>query len=463
MASAPYWFPYPAINDPARPVWHFGAPAGWLNDPHGVIWHDGFYHVFYQHNPGSDERGDFHWGHARSRDLVHWEHLPLALRPQHEHGEKHCYSGCLALTADGEPRILYTSVPHDSTRAATQVLAHPVDRDWFVWKQHPATPFLDLARHDGPAFDGDWRDPYVFRAAGRTFLVIGAREGDESVIALYENPDGQLEQWRYRGTLLRAPESHTHFFECPSLVPFGERWLLLYSPCREVEWRVGALDFATGTFTTHSHGRIDDSDSFYATQTLAAPDGRRILFGWAQRFPVKRGWAGCLGVPRHLSLTDAGELRQSPVHEIEQLRGAVTEFPAQPLPSSPVELALPGDPCADAEFILQREPGAHVALSIAGVRVHFDDDGVRFNERPLVALAAPERLHVRCLLDRSLVELFVNDHAAYTRVVPHTSSASLHLSALAGSARLVRACAWPLRAAPAVSLRPVAQAAVLSA
>src|SRR5262245_53021994 len=66
-------------SDPTRPRYHFCAPAGWMNDPNGTIFHNGYYHVFYQWNPGGDRWGDIHWGHARSRDLVTWEHLSAAL------------------------------------------------------------------------------------------------------------------------------------------------------------------------------------------------------------------------------------------------------------------------------------------------------------------------------------------------------------------------------------------------
>ena len=76
-----------AQADALRPAYHFLPPAYWMNDPNGTIYHDGWYHLFYQHNPYGDEWGYFHWGHARSRDLVHWEHLPIALSPSYEAGE----------------------------------------------------------------------------------------------------------------------------------------------------------------------------------------------------------------------------------------------------------------------------------------------------------------------------------------------------------------------------------------
>lgn len=99
-----------AAADPARPVYHFRPQAQWMNDPNGVIYHAGWYQLFYQLNPFGDDWGNIHWGHSRSRDLVTWEHLPIALWPSHELNEEHCFSGCAAVNGQGQPMLVYTSV-----------------------------------------------------------------------------------------------------------------------------------------------------------------------------------------------------------------------------------------------------------------------------------------------------------------------------------------------------------------
>ena len=70
-----------AEADPERPVYHFRPPANWTNDPNGTIYYGGWHHLFYQLNPFAARIGSQHWGHARSRDLVNWEHLPIAIGP----------------------------------------------------------------------------------------------------------------------------------------------------------------------------------------------------------------------------------------------------------------------------------------------------------------------------------------------------------------------------------------------
>ena len=72
------------ISREERPVFHMSSPTGWINDPNGLCWFQGYYHLFYQHNPHGQEWSNMYWGHAASPDLIHWTHLPLVLAPQEE-------------------------------------------------------------------------------------------------------------------------------------------------------------------------------------------------------------------------------------------------------------------------------------------------------------------------------------------------------------------------------------------
>ena len=82
------------------PRYHLAARAGWINDPNGLVWFDGWYHAFYQHHPYSTKWGPMHWGHARSKDLVHWEHLPVALAPEGPEDKDGCFSGSAVVDGD---------------------------------------------------------------------------------------------------------------------------------------------------------------------------------------------------------------------------------------------------------------------------------------------------------------------------------------------------------------------------
>ncbi|MBC8374191.1 MAG: hypothetical protein H8E53_11390, partial [Planctomycetes bacterium] len=96
-----------AAKDPTRPVYHFLPPAQWMNDICGAIYHKGMYHTFYQLNPYGDGWGVYGsaWGHARSKGLVTWEHLPIALLPMTGRGERRRNSGSLTRRGHGTPMI----------------------------------------------------------------------------------------------------------------------------------------------------------------------------------------------------------------------------------------------------------------------------------------------------------------------------------------------------------------------
>jgi beta-fructofuranosidase len=144
-----------ARSDPTRPVYHFRPPAQWMNDPNGTIFHNGFYHLFYQHNPYGDTWGNMHWGHARSRDLVRWEHLPIALWPSKELGEDHCFSGCASLNGDGVPMLFYTSV---SGQRPNEQWAAVGDQDLLQWSKSRDNPVLDVGGSGAPVFGKAWRE-----------------------------------------------------------------------------------------------------------------------------------------------------------------------------------------------------------------------------------------------------------------------------------------------------------------
>ena len=101
-----------AAADPERPTYHFHPPANWNNDPNGTSFYRGWHRLFYQLNPFAPTGGNQHWGHARSRDLINWEHLPIAIGPSSDRGERAIFSGGAIVAADGRPRIIYTSIGH---------------------------------------------------------------------------------------------------------------------------------------------------------------------------------------------------------------------------------------------------------------------------------------------------------------------------------------------------------------
>ncbi|MCB0125842.1 MAG: glycoside hydrolase family 32 protein, partial [Caldilineaceae bacterium] len=315
-----------AAADPTRPVYHFHPPANWMNDPNGTIYHNGYYHLFYQHNPYGDTWGHMHWGHARSTDLVQWEQLPIALWPSLDAGEEHVFSGCAAVNGAGEPMLIYTSVKTGDrdSRAANEQWAAVGDADWINWQKHPENPILALETHGGPPFEKDWRDPFIFTEAGRTFLVLGGEYDNVAAVALYEATDDSLAHWRYCKLLYQESRTTTRFMECPNFFKVGEKWVLLTSPYQPVEYVVGDFDVETLTFIPEHEGTLDpgadDVPNFYASNILYDPNGRCILLGWIRGFPSGKGWNGCLALPRVLAIAPDGRPEQLPLPQLQQLR-----------------------------------------------------------------------------------------------------------------------------------------------
>jgi sucrose-6-phosphate hydrolase SacC (GH32 family) len=445
-----------AATDPARPVFHFRPPAQWMNDPNGVIYHNGWYQLFYQLNPYSDEWGQIHWGHARSRDLVQWEHLPIALWPSHELGEEHCFSGCATINGQGEPMLFYTSVfARKEERPPNQQWAALGDPDWITWRKHPANPILSLTDHDGPPFEGEWRDPFIFTEKGRTFLVVAGAYDDIAGVALYEATDQTLAHWRYRGLLYQAPRDKVGFLECPNFVCLGEKWILLTSPYRPVEYVTGTFDVESYSFTPEVEGVLDagatDVPNYYATNILFDEQGRCILLGWVRGFPPGRGWNGCLALPRILTLGADGHPRQHPIAELQQLRGqhvSVTEVELSTQPYLSEEIG--GNTLElQARIALEKSTVVRIDLLQSADREHSLSilcDGrtltVAGTEAPMTVDDGVLDLHL--FMDRSVLEVFAQDgRVAVTRVVePLAGGVQIAVSATVGSARLESLDLW---------------------
>ena len=151
---------YPLYQEPFRSQFHFTPERNWMNDPNGMVYHDGEYHLFYQYNPFGDKWGHMSWGHAVSRDLVHWKHLPVALA---EEGNLRIYSGSAVVDFDNSSSFgtnslvaIYTGHRESSTseRVEDQRLAYSNDRGR-TWTHYPGNPVLDVGLPD-------FRDPKVF-------------------------------------------------------------------------------------------------------------------------------------------------------------------------------------------------------------------------------------------------------------------------------------------------------------
>lgn len=443
-----------AASDPIRPIYHFLPPAHWMNDPNGPLYHNGYYHLFYQHSPFTDTWETMYWGHARSRDLVHWEHLPVALWPSVERGELHCFSGCAARDGAGGIRLIYTSIGKEGSQ---QWMAVPEDDELICWRKYPANPVLTPASH-GDVRITDWRDPFVCEAAGKAIMVVGGnvnfRQGSGGVVNLYHSCNSALTRWKYKGILFRHRESDITNIECPLFFPLQNKWMLVISPQgfdRTVRYLIGDFDVDENRFTPQREGRLDRSTHFFAPNCLQEASGRRVVWGWIKDFPPGRGWSGCLTVPRVLGLRDDGSLSQKPAPELMLLRrdhfsiqnisvtNSVRELEVRQN-SLEILLELQRGDSKECGLLLRRSSDGERALRIRIFRDRVEVDGVR---APLPE--GPTTLHFHIFLDRSVVEIFTDSDECITRVIEgECSDDGVALYAIGGTATIVNADFWRL-------------------
>ena len=374
-----------AQADTTRPAFHYRAPALWMNDPNGPIYLDGWYHLFYQFNPYGDRWGNMHWGHARSRDLVDWEDLPVALWPSKAQGEDHVYSGsCFLPPGSKTPIAFYTSI--SGKRAPEQWAAVPEDRDLIRWRKVAENPAVTSNLQE-------WRDPFLFQHDGANWMLSGGGQNGRGVVTLHRAKDKSLLHWEDRGVLFRYPDTTVANIECPNFAKVGDRWVLLVSVHGKVEYFVGDLDEKM-SFQSRDRGVLNQGS--YASQLLFAPRGKVINLAWVPT-DNHSGWNGFQSLPSVLSMTKAGELVRAPIPELRKLRNSTVDLGKMDVQG---EVNLSSRVSGELLEIV-----ADVDLGDAkefGFRLRRSADGSRSVK---VAYASGGKIHL--FLDRGVVDDFV--------------------------------------------------------
>jgi beta-fructofuranosidase len=449
------------MDNRLRPRYHFTPPANWMNDPNGLIHWKGTYHLFYQHNPHAPCWGSMHWGHASSTDLVNWTHQPVALAPDPDGPDRDgCFSGVAVPTGD-RVTFIYTGVRGDDQLPC---LALCEDDDLRTWTKHPGNPVIAAPPDDLKTTI--FRDHSVWRDDGWWYQVIGS--GIENVggaALLYRSAD--LEHWEHLGPLLVedrariAPEWVTMGWECPDFFTLDDRHVLTFSLWNGDPIAVGYYSgrFADHRFVPDRHGLVDGGQSFYAPQSFNDESGRRVMFGWLREecsgdLQMKHGWSGAMSLPRVLGVDERGDLTQRPAPEVENLRGRHLHLDLQPCDWFR-HVELQGVDATTLEIDSVWEWGAQgmvafnlcasgseaertvVALSVEDGDLVLDtressvDPGSAGGmHRMKLDLEAEAPIRLRVFVDRSVVEVFLNDRYCLTgRVYPtDTDGGQLHIS-----------------------------------
>lgn len=452
-----------AARDPMRPRFHFRPPALWMNDPNGPIWHGGWYHMLYQHNPFGDRWSDMHWGHARSRDLVTWEHQPVALLPTEERGEEGVWSGCTAVDDQGRVKILYTSIRRGQPARdyAEQWVAVAENDDLVTWDRGGRNP-VHTPSNNGSEHIREWRDPFVFDHGGHggaRWMVLGgnveiAPGRPRGCVALYRALDGSLERWQYRGPLFVHPDADVENIEMPVFFPLGHGFALIISPPHLREWFVGDFDGQTGQFTPRERGVLNWGAPFYAPAGLRDARGRWVMWGWVRGWPEGRGWSRCLTLPRVVSLSRQGRVQTRPLPELARLRGRLATRISDESLTGPgiIRTSLPG---RQTEIALNVSLGSLRSLRLGILSregrelavVRWDSSGHLSVNEAVAELGEldSETLALHLFLDGGVLDVYAGQPVAVTQILRDSGvPATLAIRGEGGEGMLRNLEIWPM-------------------
>lgn len=483
-----------AYDEPWRPQFHFTPPKNFMNDPNGLLFYKGEYHLFYQHNPQGAEWGHMSWGHAASADMLHWKNLPLAIPEQPDYMiysgsavvDWHNASGLCKGTDKQDPSCLiaiYTAAGKDWQR---QNLAFSNDRGR-TWTNFSSNPVADLKLPD-------FRDPKVFWYEPQKKWVMVAVTADEKRAVFLDSRD--LKTWSLTGSFEAGSEGRGQW-ECPDLFELAvdgdaknKKWVLIVNRNPGAPAGGTGVEYFVGQFEGkqfHDEGPrgqelwADYGKDFYATNSFSdipAKDGRRIWMGWisnwqyANRVPTDI-WRGAQSLPRVLRLAkfaDGIRLVQNPIAETKTLRQrelfrvsdmAVSEA-RQSLQKADVredtleiDAELKPGPVGELGFRLRK--GAREETLVGFVpgkgevfidRTHsgltsFSPD---FPGRHKAVLTKNDKLKLQIFLDRSSLEVFVNDGEAVLtdRIYPSPQSNGLELYSEGDGGQVLSLIIWKL-------------------
>ncbi|KAG7953352.1 hypothetical protein I3843_12G105400 [Carya illinoinensis] len=335
-----------------RTAYHFQPEKNWMNDPNGPMFYKGWYHFFYQYNPHGPVWGDIVWGHAASKDLIHWLHLPLAMVPDQWYDLNGVWTGSATLLPDGRVIMLYTGSTNESVQV--QNLAYPAnlsDPLLVNWDKYSGNPVL----RPPPGIDSkDFRDPTTawYTSDGKWNIAIGSKVNKTGITLIYHTED--FKSYELLDGLLHAVPG-TGMWECVDFYPVSKtsgKGLDTSANGPEVKHVFKtSLDndkndyYAIGTYDEKSGRWVPDNPKigielrydygiFYASKSFYdLHKGRRVLWGWihesdSEIADVKKGWASVQSIPRTVLLdTKTGtNLLQWPVEEVDNLRLTSREF-----------------------------------------------------------------------------------------------------------------------------------------
>ncbi len=326
-------------HEPYRPQVHFSPKQHWTNDPNGMVYYKGIYHLFFQYYPGASVWGPMHWGHATSKDLIHWKQQPVALYPDKL---GYIFSGSAVVDSgntsglgiNGQPPLVAIYTNHDTAgeHAKTntfqyQSIAYSNDNGQ-TWTKYPGNPVLP-----NPGIT-DFRDPSVMWYAPAKEWIMTLATKDR--VTFYSSKN--LKEWNKESEFGQETGAHGGVWECPDLFPMNDGgrivWVLISSVGSEAPNDGSGTQYFLGSFDGHHFMPydsllrwIDYGPDDYAGVTWNNTGSKKIFLGWmsnwlyATKVPTTK-WRNAMTLPRNLKIKHVGPIMyvaSEPVKEIQSI------------------------------------------------------------------------------------------------------------------------------------------------
>jgi fructan beta-fructosidase len=442
--------PAPSSLEPYRPQIHFSPKAHWINDPNGMVFYKGTYHLFYQYYPDSTVWGPMHWGHATSKDMIHWQEQPVALYPD---SLGYIFSGSAVVDVNntsgfgknGQVPLVAVFTHHnpkleksDPTHVQQQSVAYSLDegKTWTKYAGNPVVPNPGIT---------DFRDPKVrwYEPQKKWIMTLATKDR----VTFYSSPN--LKNWTRESEFGSDAGAHGGVWECPDLFPLTHNgkttWVLLVSIGSNApnggtatQYFVGDFDGKTFTPASTQTKWMDYGTDNYAGVTFANTGSRTILIGWmnnwlyANKVPTT-AWRGATTVPRELALTQVGNelyMTSNPIRELDRLdkqavslknltvKGETDLTDKLKAGTGPFRLELATPNTADFAIVLANQQGNELVIGYDKTansyfidrtksgKVDFDKTFPGRHTAP--RLSTIPTMQLTLLVDRASVELFAD-------------------------------------------------------
>lgn len=435
------------FTEPHRPQIHFTPPANWMNDPNGMVYHNGVYHLFYQHYPDKPVWGPMHWGHAVSKDLIHWQHKPIALYPD---SLGYIFSGSVVVDKNNTsgfgkngkaPLIaIFTHHNMEGEKAKRddfqyQSIAYS-NNDGNTWTKYEGNPVL---KSPGIA---DFRDPKVmwYQPQQKWIMTLAVKDR----IMFYSSPN--LKDWTKESEFGETAGAHGGVWECPDLFTLDDNgkktWVLIVSIGRGGPNGGSATQYFLGNFDGNKFSPLDTKTRWidygtdnYAGVTWSNTGNRKIFLGWmsnwlyAQTVPTEV-WRSAMTIPRELKIKHTGGeifVASEPVKElsviqtkkivVNSIAGKNMNFPLKT--NFPCRINFETSPGKSFAFVLKNDDGEETAIGYDKKANQFFIDRTKSGitnfyegfaaKHTAPRLAADNKIRISLLIDVSSVELFADN------------------------------------------------------